>query len=222
MKRHGNNILIAVAMLGVLCVVTSAVAADKPATVKLGVEDVALEITFDSGRKIVVNSKGTPLDAGTYVVKSLRMFRQDARKRVWELRSEGSLSTLESITVAAGQEKVLDTGGKIHVNYFTWAHPKGDDLYVLVRLNFRGGYSENYYAGAYLGGKKPAMPVYRISTTGGKVLAEGRFENNNGTAIFDWPVPKGLEEQCKIEVKATMGPFEWEAQSTEFSPKPRN
>ncbi len=210
-----------------LCVVSASSiwsASRKPATVRLTADNVKLEITFQDGRKLIVTSKGTKLSSGTHFVKSLRLFKKDARNRTWELRSTKQLSTLKTITLAPGQEKILDTGKKpIHFDYFIWPRKKGGVLRVLFRFTARGGYGEVYYPGAILGRKVPPMPAYRITDENGKVLASGRLKHQpTDVGIYDWIVPGGVTGNCKIEIKPTMGPFEWGPASKQFKPEPRN
>jgi len=223
MKRHSNNIPAVLAVLVTACVAAQADAAE-PATVKLTTDDAVLEVTFEDGEKLVVTSRGTPLAPGTWFVKSLRLLRKDKRGRAWELRCNKQLSTLKSITVAAGQEKVLDTGCKpIHFDYFIWPRMRDGELRILFRFAAQGGYGEVYYPGASLGRNVPPMPAYRITDGEGKVLAEGRLKHEtNDVGTFDWIVPKGLTANCKIEIRPVMGPFEWGPESKEFEPKPRN
>jgi len=213
------------AFLIMIVLATSAAwaASKRPAVVKLSEENVTLELTFKNGKKLVVTSKGTKLKAGTYLVKAARLLKRDKKKRLWEMRSAGTLRTLATLTVLSGQEKVLVTGGKIHYAYFIWPNKRDGKLKVLFRFTAQGGYGEVYYPGAYLNRKRPPMPAYRITTGGGKVLAEGRLKlNPSGLGTYSWPVPTGLTENCRIAIKPTMGPFEWEPASKTFSPQPRN
>ena len=197
-------------------------ASREPATVKLTAEDATLEITFEGGRKLVVTSKGSKLPPGTHLVKSVRLFRKDEEGRVWELRCTQQLTTLQSITVAPGQEKILDTGKKpIHFDYFIWPNTRNGALHVLFRFTARGGYGEVYYPGAILGRKVPPMPAYRITDENGKVLAEGRLKHEStDVGTYSWPVPAGLTGNCTIEIKPNMGPFEWGPVSKQFDPRP--
>ena len=219
MKR--KTICITVALMLVATVVFCA--PKKSATLKLTAKNVVLEMTLNSGRKLRVTTKGTKIPAGTHFVKSLRLLKKDKKNRLWEMRSAGTLQTLKTITVAAGQEKILDTGGRISFKYFIWPNKRSGKLQVLFRITCQGGYGEVYYPGAYLKGKRPQMPAYRITSDTGKVLASGRLAlMPSGLGKYSWPVPKGLTGKCKIEIKPTMGPFDWGSSSSTFSPKPRN
>lgn len=212
-------------VVGLAVVPTSSVysARKKPAVVRLTSEDVTLRITFDSGKTITVTSKGTKLKAGTHFVKSLSLFKKDKKGRVWKLRCAKRLSTLGTITLTPGQEKIIDTGRRpIHFDYVIWARNEDKGIKVLFRVTAQGGYGEAYYPGAILGRKVPPMPAYHVTDEKGKVLASGRLKHlANDTGIYDWVVPEGLTGNCKIEIKPVMGPFKWKPPSKQFNPKPR-
>lgn len=199
-------------------------APEESATIKLTDDDVKLEVTFKDGGKMLLTDKPQKIKPGTHLVKSLRLFKKDEKGRVWELRCAKQLSTLGTITVAPRQSKIIDTGKKpIHFDYFIWPNTRSGTLHVLFRFTARGGYGEVYYPGAFRGRKRPPMPAYRITDENGKILAEGRLEHNaeSDVGLYSWPVPKGLTGNCKIEIKPTMGPFDWEPPSKQFNPQPR-
>ena len=112
--------------------------------------------------------------------------------------------------VDPGQEKILFMGPPIGmvVSATTGlnAAPPGIVKFSLAAV---GRSSEGYYAGAYLGGKKAPLPTFKITDDAGKTLTTGRFSISNGHCGYDWRYPRGFKGRFDIEIKPTMGPFEW-------------
>ena len=198
--------------------------AAKPATVKLRQEGIALELTFDRGAKIVLTSKPTTLDAGTYTVKAARLLKPDAQKRTWELRVDGDFSTLQTLTVEGEQEKIVDAGEPILYDCFVWVTGKtsGAVKDVLLRVTAYGKYSEIYYPGAYLGGRRPPPPAWKVTAEDGRVFGQGQFGSPGpgGRVEVVFKAPKGYTGKVKIELAPTMGPFEWKYRNQEHNLKP--
>jgi len=204
MRRIGWWLTLAV--LGI----AAAVQAAKPATVRLRQEGIALELTFENNRKLVVTSKGTPLDAGTYTVKTLRLIKKDDKGRAWELRYEkGDLSTLKSLMVEPEQDKVIDTGEPLNLDVWFWQRPDGKT--VALKFKLMGKYSELYYPGAFLDGKRAPTPKFTIKDKSGKVLVAERLPmpGGDGNCLYEWTPPRGFTGEVQVDVEPVLGPFEW-------------
>jgi len=194
-------------------------AAGKPATLRLLQEGLALELTLDNRTKVTVTTKPTPIAPGQYTVKSARLMKQDDKKRTWELRVDGTFSTLETLAVEAEQDKVIDVGEPILLDCFVWDTGKrsGNTKDVLLRVTAYGKYSEIYFPGAYLAGKKPPAPAWKFLSADGKVLGQGQFGSSTGDGRVQATVkvPKDYKGLTKVELTPIMGPFEWKYRNQE-------
>ena len=207
--RNLTHMALAAALL--LLFAHAAPAASKaPATLKLTRDDLTAHITFENKQKLKVTSRGTRLKAGTYWVKSVRVFKKDEKKRIWGLHGMEALGTMKTITVAAGQEKILDCGPPI--NFHLWARQGKDAERHLVKMTLSavGRYGEIYWPGAFLGRKKPPAPTFRIVDEDDKLLHSGKFKvAASGRCSYSWRFPPGFKGKFKIELKPTLGPFKW-------------
>jgi len=186
-------------------------ASTKPATLKLATAmgDVTLELQFEKGGKLNVTSKGTPVRAGTYWVKSLRLYKKDEKGRVWELRADKGLGSMKNLTVAPGQEKVLLLGPIITMRLGARQGKGAAANVVNLRLVAFGVASEVYFPGAYLRGKRPPAPTFKITDEDGNTLHTGRFDVAGNACRYEWRIPAGFKGRFDIEIKPTMGPFKW-------------
>ena len=203
------------------CALCAIAWAAKPAMLRLKQENIALELTFDNKQKIVVTSKPVPLAPGAYTTKAARLIKQDDKKRAWEMRVEGDLSTLGTITVDAEQNKVIDAGEPISYDVFVWVTGKssGREKDALLRVTAYGKYSEIYYPGALLGGRKPPTPAWKVVAENGKTMAQGQFgtPTQGGCVEVIFKVPKEFTGNVKIELTPIMGPFEWKYRNQEHN-----
>jgi len=201
------------ALVVTTCLVVAA-ASREPATVKLVDETVTLFITFDNNRTLKVTSKGTKLPAGTHWIKSLRFTKEDEKGRTWELRTCGErLGGVKNITVASGQEKIIDPGPPIALHLWCKQGDPPNDGEVTLTFTAVGKYDAVYYPGAFLYGKRPPAPVFRIITESGKTVHQGRFDvtESNGGCRYVWRRPPGFKGKYKVEVKCSFGPFEYKS-----------
>jgi len=209
----------AASLLSVLLAAATWCAPAKPAVVKLPKGDFALELTFEDGTKLNVTNKGTPLRAGTYTVKSLCLYKKDEKNRVWELHGAGPLGTMDSVTVEAEQEKILDPGPPIAFRVGAY-QPKDRPGAVVIEVMVHGKYGEGYYPGAFLGRNRPPAPAFRVLNDAGKTVLAGEITVGKGAGgSYVWNPPAGLTGKFKIEVKPFMGPFEWATVPREFELK---
>jgi len=215
MKRFAVVSLLAVTVLAALPI-PSGHGAGKPAIVKLTKPDVTLEITFEDGRKLVVTPKGAPLNAGTYWVKSVSLFKKDKDGRTWELRGVGNLGNMEVVIVDEGQEKILDMGPPI--GFYAGAGQDKNKLDTLgIRLNVVGRYGEGYLPEAFLDARRQEPPAFRIVSADGKTVFADRFPGTStNSASYAWKMPRGLAGKFKLEIKPEIGPFEWATNAGEF------
>jgi hypothetical protein len=191
----------------------------QPATVKVTKPDVTLEITFEDGRKLVVAPKGTPLKAGTYWVKSFSISRKDKDGRTWELRSTKILSNMQVIIVEEGQETILDLGPPILFVGWLGQEPNKPDI-LHIRCLALGRYAEGYFPGAFLLGKRPPLPTFRVLDAAGKTVLADRFSAaKDNEASYMWTIPRGLTGKLQLEIQPVMGPFEWTVKPAEFEIK---
>jgi len=189
-------------------------ASKKPANVKLTAEGVTAVFTFEKGPKLKVTTKGSPLKAGTYWTKSLTIYKKDDKERVWELRGTTRFGSVKVVMVNPEQEKILFMGPPIHL-VVNATQGKGAEAQIMrFSLAAVGRSSEGYYPGAYLDGKKPPLPTFKITDADGKTLAAGRFSMTDGRCGYDWHIPKGFKEHFNVDVKAVMGPFRWALKKT--------
>jgi len=194
----------------VLLLITPAVAAasKKPATLKLIRDDLTVVITLEDGTKLKVTSKGTPLKAGNYFVKSFRVYKKDEKNRTWELRCANRLGSLKNIMVAPGQEKLLSPGPPLHFHYWARQGEGGQSDTVTITFSVMGNVSETYYPGAFRGRKKPPAPAFRIVSEDGKTLQAGRLSISD-TCRYSWKIPTGFKGKYKVEFKVELGPYKW-------------
>ena len=209
-----------IVLAGACLLVRGSNAAGKPATLRLLQEGLILELTLDNNRtKVTVTSRPTPIAPGQYTVKAARLMKQDDKKRTWELRVDSTFSTLETIAVEAEQDKVIDTGEPILLDCFVWDTGKrsGNTKDVLLRVTAYGKYSEIYFPGAYLAGRKPPAPAWKFLAADGKVLAQGQFGGSNGDGRVQAivKVPKDYSGLTRVELTPVMGPFEWKYRNQE-------
>ncbi|HUW58935.1 MAG TPA: hypothetical protein VMZ92_20020 [Planctomycetota bacterium] len=183
-----------------------------PSIIKIPVEGVVAQITFEKGGRINVTSKGTPLRPGTYWVKSISLFKKDDKGRTWELRCTGTFGSLANITIAAGQEKVVLLGKTIALRVQAGPNEEGG---ISVRTGGAGQSGEYYHPGAFLNGKTVVLPTVVVKDAEGKPLASGRVAKaSDGTIRFDCRLPPGYKGEYDVEVKAVMGPFEYKVAKT--------
>jgi len=184
-------------------------ASKEPATVKLNRENVAMRITFNDNRTITVTDKGTKLAPGMYMVKSLMLVMKDNRGRTCQLRSAGKLNGMTGLTVAAAQEKVLDTGPPVALKVQAYAGKDERGQRIRIYFHVEGEYGECYHPGAWVGGKPPPRPVYRVKNESGKVVHTGHLTPKRGACSTDWYLPGPFKGKLTVEVRAKMGPFKW-------------
>jgi len=177
--------------------------------VKLTAEGVTAVFTFEKGVKLKVTTKGSPLKAGTYWTKSLTIHKKDDKGKTWELRGTKRFGSVKVVMVNPGQEKILFMGPPIAVLVNATVGKNAPPGIVRLSLAAVGRSSEGYYPGAYLDGKKPPLPAFRITDADGKVLASGRFAMTDRRCSYDWKYPRGFTGHFNIDVKPTMGPFKW-------------
>ncbi len=213
---------IAILTLLAAVVVGLAWAAGKPAMVRLKQEGIVAEIVFEKGPKLMLTTKPVPLPEGEYKVKSIKLRKQDDKKQTWERQGDGRLSTIETVAVEAEQEKVIDVGEPILFDCFIWANGKtlGDKKAVILKVTAIGHYSEVYYPGAIVGGKRPLPPAWKlIASADGKILGQGQFvEKKFGGSVEPVTIyiPNDYHGKAKMELTPTMGPFEWKYKSQEY------
>jgi hypothetical protein len=191
----------------------------KPAMVRVPKGDVAVELTFEDGGRLVVTSKGSPLSAGTHWVKSLSMFKKDKGGRRWELRGVGNLGNAQVVIVDEGQDKVLDMGTP--VGFYAGANQDAGKLENLnIQFSLSGRYGEGYLPEAFVDGVRQSPAAFRILTADGKTAFADRFAPATGnTASYVWKMPRGLSGKFKLELKPDIGPFEWSTNAGEFEVK---
>lgn len=203
------------ALLTTVCLLATVTAAagasKKPATLKLApvMEGITLEVKFENRLKLNVTTKGTRIAPGTYWVKSLRLFKKDKKGRIWEMRCTERFGSYKTITASAGQEKVLLLGPMFALRLFARQGKGANANIVNVRLSAAGVASESYYCGGYLNGKRAPAPLFKITTEEGKTLAAGRLKASGDFCTYTWHPPRGFKGSYRIEIKPTMGPFEW-------------
>jgi hypothetical protein len=210
MKRRGNRFLIAVAVLGAWGVVSPVVAADD-ATIRIIDEKVVVQVGLEDGPKLTLTSKPTPIAPGTYFVESFRVFKRDDRGRVWEIRSSDNLGGMKSITVAAGQQKVVDPGPPLMLHMWARQGDPPNDRQVAISVTAHGKYDAVYYPGAFRGRRKPPVPAFRILTEDDKVIHQDRFSvsSDTGACRYTWKVPPGFKGKYKVDIRCGFGPFEY-------------
>jgi len=203
-----------VILLSLLASSAARAAPKEDATVKLNRENVAMRITFDNDKSITVTDKGTKLAPGMYMVKSVVLVMKDSRGRTCQLRGAGKLGGMTSLTVADGQEKVLDTGPPVMLHLRAWAGKDDRGQRLRIYFHVEGEYGECYYPGAWVRGKQPPRPAFRVKNASGKVVGTGQLTPKNGACSTDWYLPGGARGTFKgkltVEVRAKMGPFKWE------------
>ena len=181
----------------------------QPATLKLIRDDLTVRITLENNLKLKVTSKGTPLKAGTYWVKSVRVYKKDEKNKTWGLHGMEALGTIKTITVAAGQEKILDCGPPINFHVYARQGKGAESHIVKMTLTAVGRYGELYWPGAFLGRKKPPAPAFKILDEDDQILHSGRFNvAPNGRCSYTWR-RGGFKGKFKIQLKPTLGPFKW-------------
>jgi len=180
-----------------------------PATVKLTAEGVTALFTFEDRSTLKVTTKGSPLRAGTYWTKSLAIYMKDKKGRVWEMRGTKRFGSVRVVMVNPGQEKILYMGPPIGMVLAATQGRPPDTQTVKLTLAAVGLSSEGYYPGAYLNGKKPPPPAFKITDDAGKTLATGRFGIKDNRCSFDWHVPAGFKGSFNVEIAAVMGPYPW-------------
>ena len=181
----------------------------KGATViRLSTDEVTARFLFETGQKLTVTSKPSPVKPGTYVVRSLSLLRKDEKGKVWELRSiAGGLDTLATLTIDPGQEKILLLGSKVAIR--VTGEPAPGAGVMRFYIAFIGKSSERYIPGAFLGGKRSPAPVIVIKDKDGNVIGSGPITvNDAGLSSFNWKIPAGFKGAVSVDVKAQMGPFE--------------
>lgn len=209
-----------------LCAAAAAWAA-KPAILKLKVDDLIAVFTFETGQKATVTSKGTSMAPGTYNVKAVSIFKKDDKGRVWELRTvdkgkqrdeekliaKPKLGSLEVMALDEEQEKVIDPGPPLALKGAGRTSDKTHDVHISFTAH--GRYSEVYHPGAFLDGKKPPAPTYKILDENGKVLASGTFDvSREGAFTADWK-QGAWKGKYTVTVEAAFGPFEYKLTPTE-------
>ena len=207
----------------VVACASALVAAGKPATVRLKQEGLTLEMTFDNKSKLTLTAKPVPLAEGQYSLKAMRLIKPDDKKRAWEMQAMQDFGTIKMLTVEAGQDKVIDTGEPITYDCFVWVTGKttGAMKDVLLRITTYGLYSEMYYPGAVLGGRRPPPPAWKVTAADGRVFGQGQFAAPaaNGVVQATFQAPKDYVGKVKVELVPTMGPFEWKYRGQEASLK---
>ena len=220
MMRSAVWAAVLITLVGVPAPTTTTAASKEPATVRLSRDDLTLLIVFENGQKLKLTSKGTKLAPGTHSVKSFRFLKKDEKNRVWELRSVSNLGGLTTITVAAGQEKLLDAGPP--VGFLFWSRQGDGDQSntVTTEVNAVGNYNEAYFPGAYCGGRKPPPPYFRAVSLDGRVLFAAQLgDRADDRCRTVWRVPAGFKGQYKVEFRPVMGPFKWVAADKVFEIK---
>jgi hypothetical protein len=180
----------------------------KPTILRLKRADITAELTLNNGRKITVTPTGTPVTPGTYIVKTLSIFKKDEKGKVWELRGTEKLGGINMLSIDEGQDKIIDPGPP--VSYQGWSRP---DPQMHDKINMRfflyGRYNEQYYPSAYLNGQPAPPPTFRVVATDGKVLAADKFTiTKESTLDYIW-FAKGWKGKYKIELTPNLGPFDY-------------
>ena len=184
-----------------------------PSVIKLPVEGVVAQLTFEDGTKISVSSKPTPLKPGTYWLKAMSLFKKDDKGRTWELRSTGHFGSLANVTIDEGQEKVILLGKPTGLDAVGWFDKKAPGT-VRIEVAGVGMSGERYFPGAFLEGRPFTPPTVTVKDPDGKVLATSPVAmQKENFGRFEWHYPFGFKGAYKIEVQAVMGPFEHKVSS---------
>jgi len=187
-------------------------ASKTPANLKLTRDDLTLHITLENDQKLKVTSKGTRLKAGTYWVKSVQVFKKDEKGGVWELRTVEALGGMKTITVAAGQEKIIDCGPPLSIHMWARQGDGAQSNTVAIDLSVVGKYNERYWPGAWRGRKGPPAPGLKIVLEDGTVIHRARFPvAANGRCRYTWRVPSGFKGKYRVEPVLTFGPYKWKS-----------
>ena len=209
MRKVSCAAVAVILMTGVL-VPTASAASKKPATVRLVDETVTLRVKLENKKTLKITTKGTPLRPGTYFVESIRVYKKDEKGRVWELRSVEALGGMKSITVAAGQDKIIDPGPPLSVHMWARQGDGAQSHTVAIDLSVVGKYNERYWPGAWRGRKRPPPPGLKIVLEDGKVLHRARFPvAANGRCRYTWRIPGGFKGKYRVEAVPTFGPYKF-------------
>jgi hypothetical protein len=114
------------------------------------------------------------------------------------------------LMVEAEQDKVIDPGPPISFQGWCRQMDPPDQETVTLGFTAHGRYGEVYWPGAFLGGKRPPAPMFKLTAEDGKVLFTAPFNvEKSGQCKYAWRIPKGWKGKYRIEISASFGPFEY-------------